>query len=456
MSAARKAAAAPSPKQNVAAGRIAAKKASNAPAKKAASKAVPVLTPAQIEREEKRKAREKAAKKRVAVKAARDRRKAEMAAIEERRLSHPMSYCSWPATDENGLTLPPFPAEAMRLGFPVKVMGRPDLKSNDTRRWQQDPHLRVSLGYLCEIFGYLRSHDIRMYRMSSDLAPYHTHPDMPQFHGMVEETRGDLEHVGKLARAQGLRLSFHPSQYIVLNSDNDTLTQRSIADLESQATMLDYMELGPEAIMVIHVGGAYGDRKTGCDNWVRTWKKLSERVQRRMVLENDDIRFSAADVLSIHERTGVKCVFDYQHHWCMNPEGLPMVPTLEKFLKTWPAGVRPKMHFSCARTEMRELKRKNRATGLNETVLVPPIWTGHADFNNPFETITFLRSIQHLETDIMLESKAKDLSLLRLRNDIARYAPELASRYGIRLDAPVEDAAELVDEDGAEKQSLTD
>src|SRR5579875_3438058 len=112
-----------------------------------------------------------------------------------------------------------------RLGFPVKVMGRPDLKSNDTRRWQQNPHLRVSLGYLCEIFEYLRQHDIRMYRMSSDLAPYHTHPDMPQFHNMVEESRADLEHVGKLSRAQELRLSFHPSQYIVLNSDNETLTR---------------------------------------------------------------------------------------------------------------------------------------------------------------------------------------------------------------------------------------
>ena len=58
--------------------------------------------------------------------------------------------------------------------------------------------------------------------------------------------------------------------------------------------MLDYMELEPEAIMVIHVGGAYGDRRAGCDNWVKTWKTLSEPVQRRMVLENDDIRFSAA------------------------------------------------------------------------------------------------------------------------------------------------------------------
>ena len=416
-------------------------------ATKAAKKAVKKeLTPAQQEREAKRKAKEKVAKKKAAMKAARERQKQDAAEEAERRLVDPMSYCRMPPTDSDGQTMPPFPAEAMRLGFPVKVMGAPDLKSNDTRGWRLNPHLRVSLGYLCDIFAYCRKHDIRMYRMSSDLAPYHTHPDMPQFHGMVEESRADLAHVGRIAKAQGLRLSFHPSQYIVLNSDNETLTRKSIADLESQATMLDYMELGPEAIMVVHVGGAYGNRELGTANWVKTWPRLSERVQRRLVLENDDIRFSAADVLSVHERTGVKCVFDYQHHWCFNPEGLGMSETLERFLKTWPAGVRPKMHYSCARTEMREIKRKSKKTGLLETVLQPPIWTGHADFNNPFETIPFLRSIAHLNTDIMLESKAKDLSLLRLRNDIAKYAPDLAARYAIKLDAPVEDAGEIVEE----------
>ena len=331
----------------------------------------------------------------------------------------------------------------MRLGFAVKVMGKPGLKSNDTRRWQQNPHLKVSLGYLCEIFDYLRKHDIHMYRMSSDLAPYQTHPDMPQFHNMIKESRDELAYVGRIARAQDLRLSFHPSQYIVLNSDNEHLTQKSIADLESQAEMLDLMECGPEAVLVIHVGGAYGDRASGCDRWCKTWNRLSERVKRRLVLENDDIRFSAADVLSIHERTGVRCVFDYQHHWCFNPEGLPLLPTLERFLRTWPAGVRPKMHFSCARTEMREIKRKSRKTGLMETVLQPPVWTGHADYNNPFETIPFLRSIARLETDVMLESKAKDLALLRLRADIARFAPDLAARYGISAVVAADDAGEV-------------
>ena len=365
-----------------------------------------------------------------------------LADVELKRMeTTPMSQC---AALEGA---PPmrFPKEAMRLGFAVKVMGQPGLKSNDTRRWQQSPHLRVSLGHLCEIFGYLRKHNIPMYRMSSDLAPYATHPTLSQFHNMVKESASDLLHVGQLARQQDLRLSFHPSQFIVLNSENEELTRKSIWDLESQAEMLDRMECGPEAVLVVHVGGAYGDRESGWRRWVATWPRLGEPVRRRLVLENDDIRYSAADVLKVHEATGVTCVWDYQHHWCFNPEGLEMGETLRKFVATWRPGVRPKMHFSCARTEMREIKRKNRKSGKVEVVLQPPIWTGHADYNNPFESIQFLRSIADVDVDIMLESKAKDLSLIRLRNDIARYAPDLAMRYGSDITAGVEDVAEVVE-----------
>ena len=368
--------------------------------------------------------------------------KKEVAEAELARMNAtPMSQCAGRSAMEPVV----WPTGAMRLGFAVKVMGQAGLKSNDTRRWQQGPHLKVSLGYLCEIFGYLRRNGIGMYRMASDLAPYATHPGMPRFHGMVRESAAELAEVGRLAKLQDLRLSFHPSQFIVLNSENEALTKKSMWDLDSQAEILDRMECGPEAVLVVHVGGAYGDRESGWRRWAKTWERLGEPVRRRLVLENDDIRYSAADVLKIHEATGVKCVWDYQHHWCFNPEGLDMGQTLRRFVATWPAGVRPKMHWSCARTEMRELKRKNRTTGKAETVLQPPVWTGHADYNNPFETIQFLRSITDVEVDIMLESKAKDLSLIRLRNDIARFAPDLAGRYGIDVAGVVEDVGEVVE-----------
>ncbi|MFC7400450.1 UV DNA damage repair endonuclease UvsE [Chelatococcus sp. GCM10030263] len=337
----------------------------------------------------------------------------------------------------------------MRLGFPVKVLGQPELKSNDARRWANAPHLKTSLGYLDAIFDYLAMHRIRMYRMSSDLAPYATHPDMPQFHGMVRDSAHELAAIGRKARQLDIRLSFHPSQYIILNSPDPALTTKSIADLVSQAEMLDLMELGPEAVLVIHVGGTYGDRPASNARWVETWAKLPEPVRRRLVLEHDDIRFSAADTLWIHEQTGVPLVFDHQHFWCLNPEGLDLRGTLHRMLATWPAGVRPKVHFSSPRTELREAKRKDPKTRKSVTVRLAPVWTGHADFCHPFEFITFMRMADGLEPDVMLEAKAKDLALIRLRRDLLRYAPDIALRFGLDpAETPVfeKETSDLIDE----------
>jgi UV DNA damage endonuclease len=320
-------------------------------------------------------------------------------------------------------------AGRLRLGVPVKVMGRPELKSNDARRWQNRPHLKTSIEYLHEIFDYLHKNGIRMYRMSSDLAPYATHPDMPQFHGMIRESGAELRALGRRARDLDLRLSFHPSQYVVLNSPDGALVEKSVWDVASQAEMLDRMELGPEAVIVIHVGGTYGDRRAGAARWVETWRNLPEHARRRLVLEHDDLRFSAADVLWIHGETGVRLIFDYQHFWCLNPEGLELRPTVEKILATWPERVRPKIHFSSPRTELREVKRADKKTGKNKQVLLAPVWTGHADFANPFEFATFMRSVAELQFDVMLECKVKDLALLRLRSDLIRYAPEVAARF---------------------------
>ena len=353
----------------------------------------------------------------------------------------------------------------LRLGFPVKVMGRPDLKSQDTRRWQKDPHLKCSLELLDKVLDYLHAKQLDMYRLSSDIAPYATHPDMPQFHTMVADSDAELRAFGRKARDYDIRLSFHPSQYVLLNAPDPELTRKSIWDLSSQAEMLDRMELDDEAVMVTHVGGVYGDREASRERWIAGFEQCPEHVRRRLVLENDDIRFSAADVLWIQERTGIRLIFDYQHFWCLNPERLDMRDTFEKFIASWPEGCRPKMHFSSPRTEMREVKRKispkereaNKAAGKVKakkgetlaaplkagakikTVLLPPIWTGHSDFTNPFEFATFMRMAEGLDFDVMMEGKSKDLSLIKLRGDLLRFAPDVAARFGVTE----EDAAQI-------------
>jgi UV DNA damage endonuclease len=226
---------------------------------------------------------------------------------------------------------------------------------------------------------------------------------------------------------------------VLINSPDPALTAKSAWDLASQAEMLDRMELGPEAVVVIHVGGAYGDRRQSAGRWARAWETLPEPVRRRLVLEHDDLRFSAADTLWIHERTGVPLVFDHQHFWCLNPEGLDLRETLARMLPTWPAGVRPKVHFSSPRTEFRQVRRKDARTGKTTAAAVPPVWTGHADFVHPFEFVSFMRAAEGLEFDVMLEAKAKEVALMRLRLDLSRFAPEVAARFGL---APAEASGE--------------
>jgi UV DNA damage endonuclease len=214
-----------------------------------------------------------------------------------------------------------------------------------------------------------------------------------------------------------------------MNAPDKTLRRQSVRDLAAQAEILDLMNLGPEAALVTHVGGAYDDRSAALDRWVACYRDLPEPARRRLVLENDDVRFSAADVLSVHERTGVPLVFDMQHHQCLNPERLPWRPTLERFLYTWPDAIRPKIHYSSPRTQMREVVRVDRKTSKKKTVLQPPTWTAHADYIHPFDFIRFAFETRDLEFDIMLEAKAKDLALRRLRQDIICYAPELQDRF---------------------------
>jgi len=323
----------------------------------------------------------------------------------------------------------------MRLGFAVKMLGQPDLKSHDTRRWQNEPHLSVSLAYVRDIFGYLDRAGICMYRLSSDLAPYLTHPGLPQFHHQIDECAAELTLVGQMAQEAGLRLSFHPSQYVVLNAVEEAIAAKSAAQITALAQMLEAMGLGAEAVVVVHLGGVYGDKKSAMERFVTRYERLPAVARQRLVLENDDTSYSVGDIHHIHQQTGLQLVFDYLHFLNYNPEGLSLVEALALSLDTWPADVTPKIHFSSPCTAMRTVERTNPDTGKRRMVLRPPRPTQHADFIDPFAFSAFLRQVQGLrDFDVMLEAKAKDLALLRLRDALCRFAPGLLSEGGIEGD----------------------
>ncbi len=311
----------------------------------------------------------------------------------------------------------------MRLGFSVSVLGRRGLPSYDSRRWQNRPHLSVSLAYLRDVFLYLESRQIRMYRMASSLAPYLTHPQLPQFHEQIEECEAELAAAGALARRLRLRLSFHAPAHVLLNSPDPQRLQQSMAELSGMTAILDGMDLGPEAVIVVHVGGHYHDRAGALAAFVQGFSALPAGVQRRLVLEHDDRRFDVLDALWIHQRTGVRLIFDYLHHQLYNPHAVPAPDALAICLATWPPEQTPKIHFSTPATEMVR-DRRGRPH--------PPRLNRHSHYINPFDFIAFLRGLPSVrDFDILLEAKARDLALLQLRRHLAHFAPDVISRFGL-------------------------
>ncbi|HEV2813956.1 MAG TPA: UV DNA damage repair endonuclease UvsE [Solirubrobacteraceae bacterium] len=300
----------------------------------------------------------------------------------------------------------------------MKVLGAGGLPSHDTRRWQSEPSLGVSLDCLTAILAYLDDVDVRFYRFATALAPYASHPDLPQFRDAPKRFAAELNAVGERARASGIRLSSHPGQYTVLNSEDAEVRRLAAVELEVQAELMDGMGLGPESVVVLHVGGAAGGVDAALDRFVAGFETLSEAARARLVVENDDRSFGLAEVLRLAGRIGRPVVWDILHHHCHDPDRIPDREALELALATWPEGVTPKIHYSTPKTAVEE--RRKKVGRRVERSLVLPQLRAHADVIDPIAFEQFLtETAAGLEFDVMLEAKAKDLALLRLRDQLA-------------------------------------
>src|SRR3954447_8769125 len=233
----------------------------------------------------------------------------------------------------------------MRLGFAVKVLGGGGLPSHDTRRWRSGPHLSVSLDRLEAILTYLDDADIRFYRMATALAPYASHPELTQFRDQPRECAERLAAVGARARELGIRLSSHPGQDTVLNSENPETQRLAAEELEVQAELMDGMGLGRESVVVLHVGGAAGGLDAALERFEQGFALLSDAARGRLVVENDDRSFALRDLLELSGRLGRPVVWDILHHHYNDPDRVPDREALDLALATWPAGVRPKVHY---------------------------------------------------------------------------------------------------------------
>jgi UV DNA damage endonuclease len=306
---------------------------------------------------------------------------------------------------------------AHRIGFAVKVLADGGLPSHDTRRWQSDPHLRVSLGRLDAILDYLDRNDLRMYRMATAVAPYASHPDLPQFHGQIEECAEELAAFGARARSLGVRLSTHPGQYTVLNSERDEVRRSAVDELEVQGALFEAMGMGPESVVVLHVGGTAGGLEAALDRFELGWQGLSDRARRYVAIENDDRSFGIEAVEGLARRCGTRVVWDLLHHHCHDPSGIPDREALEMALSTWADGVVPKIHFSSPRLDITE-RTARRGRRVERSPVLPQL-RAHADMVEPIAFEYFMRESGGLgDFDVMVEAKGKDLAVRRLREQL--------------------------------------
>ena len=114
-----------------------------------------------------------------------------------------------------------------------------------------------------------------------------------------EFARPLLEEAGALAKSLGHRLTFHPGQFNVVGTPSEETFAKTIAELDWHAEVLDIMGCDQDSIMVVHGGGVYGDKPATIARWAQNFRRLPERVRRRLVLENCEKCYSVADCLEI-------------------------------------------------------------------------------------------------------------------------------------------------------------
>jgi UV DNA damage endonuclease len=247
---------------------------------------------------------------------------------------------------------------------------------------------------IIKILEWNRLNGINFFRLSSALIPWGDNIDITQLKD-YNEIKSELKKAGDYAKRWNMRINSHPGPFNVLPSPNESVVQKTFADLELHAKVFDMMELSltPYNNINIHCNGVYGDKQSAMDRLIQNFKRLSPSVRKRLTLENDDkaSMYSVTDLMYIHKHTGIPIVFDYHHHqFCTG--GLSEEEALKLAATTWPKGITQEVHYS----ESKVLHEENNK-------LKPQ---AHSDYINS------LPDTYGLVVDIMVEAKAKELAIL--------------------------------------------
>ena len=192
--------------------------------------------------------------------------------------------------------------------------------------------------------------ELRMVRLTSDMISFYTHDDWKEF-WQQSDIQNKLEHwmapIGETARANDVRLSFHPGQFCCIVSENDGIIHNSITELEYHADMVRWMGFGQKKLdfkINIHLSGKRKD--SGLD---LIWNKISPEVKNCLTLENDEYQVGIDDLLKYRDRVGI--VLDIHHHFIKTGEYITSSDDrINQIIESW-AGQRPTIHYSVSREE---------------------------------------------------------------------------------------------------------
>ncbi|EFQ34879.1 UV damage endonuclease UvdE [Colletotrichum graminicola M1.001] len=196
---------------------------------------------------------------------------------------------------------------------------------------------------------------IRFMRLSSEMFPFASHEEYG--YRLAPFAADTLAEAGKVAAELGHRLTTHPGQFTQLGSPRKEVIKAAVRDLEYHDELLSLLRLPKQqnldAVMILHMGGTYGDKRSALDRFRSNYANLSPSIKQRLVLENDDVSWSVHDLLPVCEELNIPLVLDFHHHNIVFDssqlrEGTRDITQLfERIRATWTRkGITQKMHYS--------------------------------------------------------------------------------------------------------------
>lgn len=291
----------------------------------------------------------------------------------------------------------------IKIGYACLTLGVPDTGMKTCRQDKAgDQRLKelisANLASLERIIDYNIGMGIQMFRISSDLIPFGSSPvnSLPWWEIFAD----DFQRIGKKIAGASMRVSMHPGQYTVLNSEDQGVVERAVLDLEYHNRVLDCLVTGKEHKIILHVGGVYGDRQEAKKRFARTASSLDPAILSRLVIENDDRSYPIDQVLELASRVGVPVVFDNLHH-----QVLP--PSTERKESEWIA------------LAGETWKSRDGSQKIHYSQQDPGKRPGsHSATINLDHFSAFLKGLEGQKPDIMLEVKDKNLSAIKCINGI--------------------------------------